>query len=136
MTEFTLPKLDEAEQRLDAVFAEAFGADHPALHDWVAIKFALKERAQAIEALSPFALFGTQFAGRDDILTRLLESPDKVQGLPVGAFKTAVETFCKLFPDWHPELREARQWECFECHAKFPAGTSCPNCGELARVCP
>lgn len=41
MAAFQLPKLDAAEERLDQLFG-AFSSGHPALQDWVAIKFALK----------------------------------------------------------------------------------------------
>lgn len=44
MTEFKLPKLDEALQRLDLLMAQAFGSDEPAMQDWVAVRFALQER--------------------------------------------------------------------------------------------
>ena len=33
----------EAEDRLDQVFINAFEANHPAMLDWVAVKFELKE---------------------------------------------------------------------------------------------
>jgi hypothetical protein len=45
--EFKLPLLQEAVERLDKLFDEAFGIDHPAMQDWVAIKFALKEKKNA-----------------------------------------------------------------------------------------
>lgn len=41
--------MDEHEQRLDQLFLEAFGTNHPAMLDWVEIKFRLK-RADKIEA--------------------------------------------------------------------------------------
>jgi len=36
----TIPQ--EAEERLDNLFSAAFGVDHPAMIDWVVIKFELK----------------------------------------------------------------------------------------------
>ena len=35
--------MSEAEDRLDQVFLNAFETNHPAMLDWVAIKFELKE---------------------------------------------------------------------------------------------
>lgn len=47
--EFKLPKLDEAVQRLDSLMTQAFAADHGAMQDWVAVRFALKERGKLAE---------------------------------------------------------------------------------------
>ena len=38
-----LPNLEDAERRIDELFNVAFPVDHPAMLDWVSIKFALKE---------------------------------------------------------------------------------------------
>ena len=46
--EFKLPSVEEAESRLDALFGEAFQGDHPALKDWIAIKFHLKDTRRKI----------------------------------------------------------------------------------------
>lgn len=47
MSSFIMPNLEEAESRLDSLFAECgFASDHPAMQDWVAVKFALKSARQ------------------------------------------------------------------------------------------
>jgi len=47
MSSFVMPSLEEAESRLDSLFAECnFSSDHPAMQDWVAVKFALKSARQ------------------------------------------------------------------------------------------
>lgn len=42
MAEILLTIPQEAEERLDNLFSAAFGVDHPAMIDWVSIKFELK----------------------------------------------------------------------------------------------
>lgn len=48
-TEFKLPPVSEAEARIDELFSRAsFDSDHPAMQDWVSIKFALKQLTAAL----------------------------------------------------------------------------------------
>ena len=42
-----IPDLEEAIARLDSLFGTAFPVDHPAMLDWVAVKFALNDNQAA-----------------------------------------------------------------------------------------
>jgi len=44
-TEFELPELKQAIERLDDLFATAFSSNDEAMQDWVAVRFAIKAQS-------------------------------------------------------------------------------------------
>jgi len=52
--EFKLPDVKEALQRLDLLLCDAFSGDHPAMQDWVAVRFALQEASRGYVNGSPW----------------------------------------------------------------------------------
>lgn len=113
MIAFTLPALDEAEARLDAMMLEAFAGqlDHPVLQDWVAIKIALKESRvprgtftealvrRAIEAATQATSDPGAFTPRGDDYTEAMGSWQR------RAFEMALQQV--LYPGGKPEMDPA-----------------------------